>query len=84
VQNLVINYDTLQLSDGLVQLLYNIDNDSYEIVLSKKDQKINIVSDANELINLSRFVSNFVSTNTKYSASKPILGWNENGAVYDE
>lgn len=82
MQNLVINYDTLQLSDGLVQLLYNIDNDTYEIVLSKQDQKINMVSGANELINLSRFVSNFVSTNTKYSAPKPIVGWNENGAIY--
>jgi hypothetical protein len=62
--------------------LYNIDNDGYEIVLSKKDQKINIVCGANELINLSRFISNFVSTNNKHSASKPIVGWNDHGAIY--
>lgn len=83
MQNLVINYDSFQLNDGLLQLLYDQTNDRYELVVSKNDQKINMVFDTKSLASLSSFVSNFVSKNVSY-ISKPIVGWNQNGAVYED
>ena len=83
MQNLVINYDSFQLSDGSIQLLYDQINNRYEMIVSKNDQKINMVLDAKSLASLSSFVTNFVSTNVSY-ISKPIVGWSKSGAVYED